>query len=365
MKSSTLRLVFFALMATYMVMPAELNAQFYRGTQMEFGKNRVQYGDFYWRFYRFKNFDAYAYKGGEPLAAYVGRVADKELQEIERFLDYSSEGRLQFIVFNKQADLKQTNIGLQTGDDLNNIGGLTRIVGNKILIYFDGDHENFRMQMRAGIARVLIDQLMYGGSVKDRLQSSVLLNLPDWYVQGLVSYISTGWTSADDNKMRDGILTKRYEKFNRMLDNEAVYAGHSLWHYIVRTYGEASVANLLYMTRINRNIESGFLYVLGVSLKSLSQNWIRYNQKIYLYADKDKTEPAGEPIIKKPKAKCQFYNVQLSPDGSQLAYVSNEIGKYSLYLMDLKTGKRKCLARGGYKSLEQLYDRSFPVVAWH
>src|SRR3982750_1645086 len=78
-----------------------IQAQFSRGTQMSFGKNRVQYNEFYWTFYRFKNFDTYFYLGGQELAAFVGKTGDNEIADIEKLLDYRTEGRLQFIIYNK------------------------------------------------------------------------------------------------------------------------------------------------------------------------------------------------------------------------------------------------------------------------
>ncbi|MFI5220294.1 MAG: hypothetical protein ACHQNT_12490 [Bacteroidia bacterium] len=343
-----------------------LPAQFYRGSQQEFGKNRVQYNDFLWTFYRFKNFDVYFYLGGQELAAFTGKNADKEIEDIEHLFDYKTSGRLQFMVFNKLTDLKQSNIGLEDLHSENgNIGGVTRILGNKILIYYDGNHEHFRQQIRAGVSKVLIEQLMYGGNIKDRVQSAVLLNLPAWYTEGLVSYISTGWTAADDNQMRDGILAGKYRKFNRMLDNEEIFAGHSLWNFVVETYGTGVVANLLYMTRINRNIESGFIYVLGASLTELSRQWLDYYQKQYLNADKNRAFPSGDPVIAKPKNNRRYSQAKFSPDGMTLAFVTNDIGKYRVWLYERNTKKRKCILKGGYKSLEQKNDLSFPVLAWH
>ena len=66
----------------------DATAQFTRGVQMNFGKNRVQYNDFLWTFYRFKNFDTYYYLGGQELAVYVGRTADSEIAEIEKYYCY-------------------------------------------------------------------------------------------------------------------------------------------------------------------------------------------------------------------------------------------------------------------------------------
>jgi hypothetical protein len=105
--------------------------------------------------------------------------------------------------------------------------------------------------------------MMYGGDIKDRLQNAALLSLPDWFLSGLISYISHKWDVDLDNRIRDGIVNKKYFKFNHLSGKDALYAGHSIWKFIIDTYGESTVSNLLYMTRINRNVESGFLYVLG------------------------------------------------------------------------------------------------------
>jgi Tol biopolymer transport system component len=340
-------------------------AQFTRGTQMNFGKNRVQYIDFLWTFNRFKTFDTYNYLGGQELAQYTGRVAEAEIEEIEKLFDYRINGRFQFMIYNKLSDLKQSNIGLDGDEQTNNTGGLTKIIGSKILLYFDGDYRHFREQIRAGVAQVMVNQLMYGGSIKDRLQSAVLLNLPEWYIQGLISYISKGWSIEDDNRMRDAIMSNKFRKFNNLTGTEAIFAGHSLWNYIVETYGSTSVSNLLYMTRINRNIESGFIYVIGSNTKSLTQNWLLYYQRNYLDDDKNRLAPLGKPIVTIKKNNRTVNQLKVSPDGSQVAYVTNDIGKYKVWIYNTRTNKKKKVSKGGYKSINQATDNSYPVLAWH
>lgn len=364
---SVSRLVFYRLTIAILLMVFSLpsSAQFTRGTQMTFGKNRVQYNEFLWSFYRFKNFDTYFYLGGQELATFTGRTADAEIEDIEKLFDYRINGRFQFMIYNKLSDLKQSNIGLEGEEQQYNTGGLTKISGTKIMLYYNGDYRDLRRQIRAGVAQVMINQLMFGGSIKDRLQSAVLLNLPDWYVQGLISYVSQGWTVEDDNRMRDGIISGRYRKFNNLAGTEAIFAGHSLWNYIVETYGATSVSNLLYMTRINRNIESGFIYVLGVSLKDLSKNWQEYYRKNYSEDDKSRRVPSSKPVVIVKKPNRILNQVKVSPDGSQVAYVTNELGRYKIWIYDIRSDKRKRVAKGGYKSVTQAVDLSYPVLDWH
>ena len=330
---------------------------------MKFGKNRVQYTDFLWTYNRFTNFDTYFYVGGQELAIYTGRTADKEIDDIEKLFDYRLDGRFQFIIYNKLSDLKQTNIGLEGEEQSANTGGLTHINGTKVLLYFDGDYRHLKEQIRAGVAQVMVNQLMYGGSLKNRVQSAVLLNIPDWYLQGLISYVSKGWSTEDDNKMRDGILSGKFRKFNTLASADPVFAGQSLWNYIIENYGSTSVSNLLYMTRINRNIENGFVYVVGASLPELSRNWIDYYKRDYADDDRNRTTPLGKPVFTVKKTGRIINQVKVSPDGTQIAYVTNDMGKYKVWLYDTRKNKRKKLAKGGYKSANKPVDTSFPVLA--
>jgi hypothetical protein len=344
----------------------QVSAQFYQGMNQSFGKNRVQYNDFLWNYYRFKNVDVYFYLGGNELAAFVGKTADEDMGDIERMFDYKISGRLQVMVFNRLSDMKQTNIGLESDETENgNIGGVTRVIGNKVLIYFDGDHNNLRGAFRAGVSRVLLEQLMYGGNIKDRIQSSVLLHLPYWYAEGLAAYVGYGWNTEMDNKLRDGFLNKRFLRFNRMTEENELLAGVSMWHYIAETYGQTAIANLLYLTRINKNIESGINYVLGISLKQLASDWSSYYQKRYMQDNRNRQQPAGQLVNVRLKRKHILTQATLSPDATAIAYVTNDLGRYRVFLYDMSTGKSRRIKKGGLKSIEFENDLSFPLIQWH
>lgn len=340
-------------------------AQFYNGYEMQFGKNRVQYDQRFWSFMKFRNFDTYYYLGGLELAAFTGRTADAHLEQIEKLFDYKLDGRIQFIIYNKLGDAKQSNIGLQTDESNNNTGGSTKIVGNKVFLYFTGDHEKLTEQIRAGIAQVLLDQIMYGGDVRERIQNSALLTLPDWYLNGLISYVSKSWDVNLDNKMRDGIISERFLKFNHLSGTDAVVAGHSIWKYVVDTYSESSVSNLLYMTRINRNIESGFMYVLGQNMKELSGTWQEAMKNRYLNSDQGTDSIPDRGIVKRPKTRLNYTQLRTSKDGRYSAYVRNDLGRYKIRIYDETKKKTRCVIKSGYRSYSQETDVSFPVLAFH
>jgi hypothetical protein len=340
-------------------------AQFYSGSQMEFGKNRVQYKDFIWSVYKFEKYETYFNVGGKEIAIYTAHAAKKYVEEIEKLLDHSTDEKIQFVIYNKYEDYRQSNIGLE-GEAQYNVGGVTRIVGRKVFVYFDGDHRKLDEQIRAGIAEVLVNDMMYGGDLKDMLKNSTLLNLPEWYTKGVISYVSRKWDTDIDNRVRDGISSGKYKKFNRLAGEDATYAGHSIWNYIVETYGEGVLSNILYMTKVSRNVENSFLFVLGVSTANLSTDWFAYYSDRYHYADTSAVKVPDAELLKPRKVKAGriYSQLKLSPDGKYATYVTNEMGKVKFWLYDLSTNKKKRILKYGHR-LDRINDYTYPVVAWH
>jgi len=338
-------------------------AQFYQGSFQEFGKNRVQYKDFLWQQYRFKEFDTYFYEGGQQLAEFTTRVASKNIHSLEEVFDYPVRDKIQFIVYNSHSDFKQSNIGIN-GEEEGNIGGTTQIVGSKVFVYFEGDYVKFEQNLRKGIARVLINNRLYGGNWRDVIKSSTLLNLPDWYIEGLILYASQAIDDDAENIIRNDVMSGAYEKLNRLEGRNAAFAGYALWSYVADIYGENIIPNILYMSGVSRNVESGFLFVLGKSLDTITKEFIAYHRGEYGSMSMEKTPISLSELEIKTKKDRVYTSFKVSPDGRHAIYVSNILGQYRLYLYDTVTGKRKKLLKAEHKLL-RIPDYSFPVLAWH
>lgn len=336
---------------------------FGQGFNTEFGQNRVQYHDFTWSFYQSDNFITYFSLGGQDLGRFSVQLAERELKSIEDVLDYKIHSRIEILVFNDISDLNQSNIG--TGLELHNTGGMTKIIGNKIFVYFNGDHTDLAHQVRQGIANVLINNMIFGGSIQEVLQNAVLLNLPEWFVQGLVSYVGEEWNAHLDNRLRDGILSGKYKKFNKLSGEDARFAGHSFWYYVAENYGRDAIPNLLYLTRINRSLENGFLFVLGFSYNEAIVEWYNYFHKRYSQEESIASMPDDSLKIEKKDWKNRHYNrLKLSPSGDQVAFATNEMGKVVIYLQDLESGKRTKIFKFGFKTQTLETDYNYPIVEW-
>jgi len=358
-----IRLIGFAcLHIVALCITTSLYAQFYRGSHQEFGKNRVQYDEFIRMVYKFEKYNVYYYTGGKEEAIYAAKTINRTFEDLEKFFDYYLETKIHFLVFNKLEHFRQSNIGLHEIEN-GNIGGVTRIAGTKVFIYFDGDHDDLKTQIRAGMAEIFINHLMYGDNWKDMVKNSTLLTLPDWYISGLVSYVSKSWNSDIDNLVKDGILSERYLKFNHLSGQDAQYAGYALWNYIAQVYGKEVIPNILYMSRVSRNIESGFLFVLGVSLNTLMDESYQYYNKIYKGEDESAELPGEDILPIKVRHDKTYRQLKCNSNGKLLAFATDQLGKRKVYIYDIKRDKKKKVFKTGVK-LERINDYGYPLLQW-
>src|ERR1044071_3935395 len=67
---------------------------------VEFGKNRVQYQKFQWKYYQTENFNTYFSQDGLGLGKYVAQIAETELPGLEEFIEYGLQRRINIVAYN-------------------------------------------------------------------------------------------------------------------------------------------------------------------------------------------------------------------------------------------------------------------------
>ena len=340
-----------------------ISAQFYNGTKIDFGKNRVQYDDFKWQFYRFNNYETYFYTGGKELAVHASKYLKVRIPELERFFEFNISDRIQCVIYNKQSHYRQSNVGLNTERN-QNLGGITKIVGSKVFVFFEGDYDSFEKQLDAGLIEVLINQLVYGGNWRQVIRNSTLVNLPEWYTKGLISYLTNNSDPVIQAKIKDGVLNNRFKRFNTLTNEQAEIVGHGLWEYVSKSYGDEVIPNILYMTRIAREVDDGFLYVIGLTLDQLYAEWRAQSKIKYSQSNPVENGNMGEALKIKTKKNRRYQNFKVSPDERYVSYSTNQEGQYKVYIHDLQTNKKKRIFKKEHK-LERLQDYSYPIVEWH
>ena len=358
-----MRIKFLIILVFFLLNSIVIHAQFYNGSQVEFGKCRIQYKLGEWSFYRFDRFDVFFYVGGKELSIRIAKCANQILKETEDRFGYELEDRFQIILFDRLSDLKQNNLGT-SGESRSSLGGTRQRIGSKILIYAGEGDVSVIKQLRSGISELMVSAFLIGTDLRDRLRTSATMNIPFWYHYGLISWFSESWSSEMENLVRDGFIYGRISHLESLTGRDAVIAGHAFWYYIADKFGEGLIPDILDHANATRSIDEGFKVILGMSTKELIKDWVSYFMKNFA-GSQDLFDAMHENLRSgKSHSGDVFSQIKISPDGEKLIWVKNNHGKKSIWISSFDNRKSKKIASFGSR-LADITDHSFPIIAWN
>lgn len=332
---------------------------------VQYGKNRVQYKKFNWRYYQTRNFNSYFSQGGLSLGKFVAQVAEEELPQLEEFVEYGMQRRANIVVYNSFSDLQQSNIGL--GLDWQNTGGVTKLVNNKMLVYYDANHNNLRKQIRQGIARILVENLLFGDDLGEFASNQALLDLPKWLTDGYIAYAAENWSPALDDKLKSAILSGKYRTFYQFAFKEPELAGQAFWHFVAQNYRKDNVTYFLYLSRIYKSLNSASIKVTRKKFKDLLAEFMEKEAEKYQSDLRGrKNQPKGSVVaVEELKNGRDFYRFQANPipRNNTYAMVKYQKGVYCVLLEDLSE-KRKILLKAGIRNNQSEINPHYPLLAW-
>lgn len=350
--------ILFTVLLSFLAFPA-----LPQNTWETFGRNRVQHKNFSWKMLSTTNFEIYYYQEGNEIANFAARYAESDFDRIADLLGYTPYSKTKVFIYNSVTDLQQSNVGL---DDDNFVsGGQTNFIKSRVEIPYTGSQVDFKKEMSLGIARIFITEMMFGGSLRDMVQSSYLLTLPEWFMSGAAAYVAEGWSLEMDDYMRDAVINKNLRKPSVLSGSRAVLTGQSIWNFIAERYGRSNISNILNLTRIIRNEESSIASTLGISYNQFIGEWKKYYASMSGTVTAGYTLPETDFIVRKNKRNKFAYNeMAFSPDGKYLAYSENVKGKYKVNIRRTDRKKVNTIMVGGSKVINQRIDPQIPLVDW-
>lgn len=331
--------------------------------QEVFGKNRIQYRTFDWLYLSGENFDVYYYDARRSIANEALEYLESEFDRVTDLIGYAPYFKTRIFLYNSLADQRQSNVGLNR--NAYNVNGEIEFVKPYIEVSHLGTSQEFKQELLHKVTSLMVNEMMYGGNLKEIFQSALLLNLSEWFVSGASQYIALGWTAEMDDYIREIIRTKRINRVSKFTGYEAALVGQSFWNFIAEKYGKSSISNILNYTRITRNEEKSILITLGVSYKQIMKEWQAYYSQMQQQVSQSYVSPADStraPL--RHNATTQYTTIKVSPDGRNLAYAENDRGRYIVKVRSLESGKETTILRQGSKVINQQVDYRLPILGW-
>lgn len=358
LKSKEFFLVFASLFFLFFQSQAQVNT-------VEFGQNRLQFKKFKWKYYQTPNFNSYFNQNGQPLAKFVAQLAEKELPGIEQTVEYGLQRRANIVIYNSFDEMQQSNIGLSL--DWQTTGGITKLVNNKMIVYYTDDHNKLRIQIRQGIARILVENILFGDDLGEFAANQTLLDLPQWLIDGYVQYIGENWNAELDDQLKSAILSGRYTNFYNMAFEKPNLAGHSFWYYFANKYKKENVTYFLYLARVYRNLNSASQRICKKKFKEVLKDFMQEEEEKYSKDIRGRRNfPKGTiSVVEEINENKDFFHFSPNPAPRSQTYavVEYKRGQYCVALHE-NFVNRKILLKSGVRTNDKQINPHYPLIAW-
>jgi hypothetical protein len=334
---------------------------FAQNSEETYGKSRIQYRYFEWKYYSTPHFDIYYYYGGQKLAKHLAQTIEEDFLRITDIMGYAPYNKTKIFLFNSNIDYNQSNVGLNEAQF--DISGQTNFLKTHIEVAFSGSYQEFREETIYKISKLFVKDMLFGGGlVSEVFQSNSLFTVPEWFISGVSAYIAYGWSAEMDDFVRNFLVNNRARNIDKLEGKEAELAGQSIWNFISEKYGRINISNTLNLTRIIRNEEKSITNTLGIPMQAF------LNEYRYFYIDNftemDTEKPSKKNQLSKPWKKGLNYKSKISPNGEFLAYSINNKGRFKVKLREISSGKEKTIFKGGQSRLEEFEDTFAPAMDW-
>jgi hypothetical protein len=314
---------------------------FYQNAYSQFGKNKVQYKVFDWKFIQSKHFDVYFSQGGYDLAQYTAVVAESSLVSLSKNLDYNISNRIPIVVFNSHNEFQQNNI---LDDYLpEGVGGVTELFKNRILIPFEGNYEQYRHVIHHELLHAFMNDMFYGGSIQNIISKNITLNIPLWFSEGMAEYQSlNGLDKATDMFIRDAVLNNYLPPIEYNNGFLAYRGGQSFLAFIADTYGDYKMGELMNNIKSLNDLDFALKETFKLNTEQLSEKWLKSLKKTHWpeIATREDVKDFAKMLTDHTKD-GGFYNVAptISPKGDKFAFISNRNDFFAVFLANVQTGE--------------------------
>lgn len=306
-----------------------------------FGKNKVQYETFKWKYLQSKHFDVYFYQGGEYLAQYTAEVSEKALDSISSTFDYRISNRIPVIIFNSHNDFQQNNVIDQYLPE--GVGGVTELFKNRVLVPFEGDYEKFRHVIHHELVHAFMNDMFYGGSIQNIISRNITLVFPLWLSEGMAEYESlSGLDKATDMFMRDAVVNNYLPPLEYIGGYFAYRGGQSFFSWLADYYGKESIGKLMNNIKGLGDVDAAFRETYKLGLEKIGEKWQKELKKTYWpgVAYREEVTDFAKPLTDHEKD-GGFYNVSpvISPNGNLFAFISNRDDLFDVFVANASTGE--------------------------
>ncbi len=334
-----------------------------------FGKNKVQLRDYQFQSFETEHFKILFYPGGEVLAEFAAKAAEKFYSALSKDLNMELEEKVPLIVYLSPGQFSETNVITDLIDE--GVGGFSELIKNRIVLPFNGSYRDFYHIIGHELAHIFEFQMFYRSRLALLLGAVGEFQVPLWIMEGFAEFQS-GWVNVhSDIFMRDLVINNRLVSLVDLNDNYGYLAyreGESFFHYVAEHYGREKVYEFMNTLKSKRSLDGTFRAVFGMSQERVGEDWERWlRMRYWPQIVKIKNFIHIAEKLTDHRKDGSVYNTApaISPSGTKIALISDRAEYVDLYIISALNGEvLKRLVRGGRSGGFEGLHLLRPGVSW-
>jgi Tol biopolymer transport system component len=304
-----------------------------------FGKNKVQYKKFDWSVLETPHFEIVFYAGADAVVHDAARMAERTYDHLSVLLGHRFTKRIPLILYASHSDFQQTNI-TESFIDIGT-GGITELVRRRVFLPFTGSYAELEHVLQHELVHAFQIDILYDPDKSDAA-SPFAYSPPLWVMEGMAEHLSRGsGDSFTDMWVRDACLAGKLptiEQLGWTNDIRVYRLGQSVWEFFGHEYGDDKIGDLLRTMRDRKSLDRALETVAKTTLGEFSDKWSMAMRRKHLpgIASRQTTREFAQACVTRQKADAWLLAApNISPDGSQLAYVSDQSLSRDLWVRSL------------------------------
>lgn len=284
--------------------------------------NRFQYHKFKWRSYHTEAFHIYFPYGYDSLCKYVVNELPDAKEVVKHRMATGLLKTPKVIIYPSVNKFYESNIGLFETDS-KTLPTFT-IKGNRLVLFFDGDHEHLKEQLHESLVRSIWEK---------QLQQNKLSGIkgydekiPGWFSEGAIKYFAHKWSVSAEDNLKMSFIERDFYNWYEVIAYQPKLAGQAFCYFLTDQFYKEAMLQLYGQLRQKGDLRRSVRLIAKKELDELLQQCFQfYNNRFaeekgkYKKEFDDSTTTAQFSMI--PKKKGSLRKLWTAPNEQSVVYV--------------------------------------------
>jgi len=253
-----------------------------------FGKNKVRYDTFAWKVYSTPHFRISYYDKVEPSLGKVASFAESAYDELARRLNFQIKDPIPIIAFADHSEFEQNNVIVEFIPE--GIGAFAVPSRNRMVLPVDLPDDGLQKLIQHELTHVFQFEILFQG----RLGKALASGAPQWFTEGMASYMGNDEDARARAFMRDAVASDRVPSINDDVQGYFAYRfGHMVFQFVESEWGTEGLRDFVYEFRntLGGGMQKTVKRAFDLDVEEFDSRFRAWLRKYYQPFTADRSEP--------------------------------------------------------------------------